>query len=113
VRYNRFLLDEVLWGNNVATPLLPIVTICLKQGEVGYTILNNIMDWWLLATNKTGNSRSRNGASISPVPEGKPLVEVEALARKKEPGDGTAQQSLVDYLSVTFLEHNKQEKYEA
>jgi len=43
--YNRFLLDEVLWGGDVATPLRPLIPFCVEQGEEGRRMLIALRDW--------------------------------------------------------------------
>jgi tetratricopeptide (TPR) repeat protein len=95
LRYNRFLLDEVLWGGGVTTPLRPIAPHCLARGESGRRMLAALRDWWATGTNATGTP---NPDTISPIPEGIPLPEAERLARQREPGDRSPQLSVVERL---------------
>ncbi|NJN68320.1 MAG: tetratricopeptide repeat protein [Chloroflexaceae bacterium] len=97
LRYNRFLLDEVLWGGNVTTPLHPIIPHCQERGEEGVRMLAALRDWWQTGTNDTGTPRAE---TISLVPEGATLLEAERIARANEPGDGSPQTSVVDALNA-------------
>ncbi|MDQ2807288.1 MAG: tetratricopeptide repeat protein [Chloroflexota bacterium] len=92
LRFNRFLLDEVLWGGGVATPLRPLIPTCLARGAEGRQMLTALRDWWQTGSNDTGTPRPD---TISPLPEGSPLLEAERLAREREPGDGSAQHPVV------------------
>jgi predicted nucleotidyltransferase/tetratricopeptide (TPR) repeat protein len=103
LRYNRFLLDEVLSGRPQGTPLRPIIPECLKRGEEGRRMLIALRDWWQTGVNDIGTPRpgtgvSSNAPTISPIPEGIPLLEAERIAREREPGDGTPQKSVVEQI---------------
>lgn len=93
LRYNRFLLDEMLSRRpqGVGIPLLPIIPHCLKLGPVGQRMLQVLLEWWQSATNDIGSPRQD---SISPIPEGIALLDGERMARKREPGDGHPQQTV-------------------
>jgi tetratricopeptide (TPR) repeat protein len=93
LRYNRFLLDEILWGGGIATPLRPIIPYCLERDEEGRRMLVELCDWWQTGTNDVGAPRP---GTISPIPEGIPLLEAERIARKREPGDGSVQVTVVE-----------------
>ena len=93
LRYNRFKLDEVLWGGGVATPLRPIVARCQESTFEGQRMLAALRDWWRGAANDSGVARPD---PISPIPEGVALVEAERLARQREPGDGSPQTSVAE-----------------
>jgi hypothetical protein len=41
---------------------------------------------------------SSNALTISPIPEGIPLLEAERIAREREPGDGKPQKSVVEQI---------------
>jgi hypothetical protein len=99
LRYNRFLLDEVLWGGGVCTPLRPIIPHCLERGEEGLQMLTVLRDWWQTGNNDTGTPRPD---TISPIPEGIPLLEAERIAREREPGDGSPQTNVVDKIEATL-----------
>jgi tetratricopeptide (TPR) repeat protein len=95
LRYNRFLLDEVLWGGNVTTPLQPIVPHCQQRGDEGQRMLSALRDWWQTGVNDSGTPRPD---TISLVPEGVTLREAERIARANEPGDGSPQRDVVAVL---------------
>jgi len=96
LRFNRFLLDEVLWGGDVATPLQPLIPACLGRGAEGRQMLTALRDWWQTGTNSTGTPRPD---TISPLVEGSLLLEAERLAREREPGDGSPQHAVLDKLA--------------
>jgi tetratricopeptide (TPR) repeat protein len=95
LRYNRFLLDEVLWGGNITTPLQPIIPHCQQRGDEGMRMLTALRDWWQTGVNDSGTPCPD---TISLVPEGVPLREAERIARANEPGDGSPQREVVDVL---------------
>jgi tetratricopeptide (TPR) repeat protein len=93
LRYNRFMLDEVLWGGGVGTPLRPIISHCGEHGEEGQRMLAALRAWWQSGANDIGTPRPD---TISPIPEGIPLLEAERIAREREPGDGSRQRAVLD-----------------
>jgi len=99
LRYNRFLLDEVLWGGGVATPLRPIIPHCLERGEEGRRMLLALRDWWQTGVNDIGTPRPD---TISPIPEGIPLLEAERIAREREPGDGSPQKTVIKRIEAVL-----------
>jgi len=99
LRYNRFLLDEVLSGRPQGTPLRPIIPACLKRGEEGRQMLIALRDWWQTSVNDIGTPRPD---TISPIPEGIPLLEAERIARQREPGDGSPQKSVVEQIEAAL-----------
>jgi tetratricopeptide (TPR) repeat protein len=101
LRYNRFLLDEVLSGRPQGTPLRPIIPECLKRGEEGRRMLIALRDWWQTGINDIGTPRPD---TISPIPQGIPLLEAERMAREREPGDGTPQKSVVEQVEAALKE---------
>lgn len=103
LRFNRFLLDEVLWGGNVATPLTPITAYCLEKGGEGKRMLTVLCDWWESGFNNIGEDRPD---TISPISENIPLVEAEKIARKREPGNGLPQQMIVDRIKEILVKFN-------
>ena len=92
LRYNRFLLDEVLSERPQGTPLRPIIPECLKRGEEGRKMLVALREWWQTETNDVGTPRPD---TISPIPENIALLEAEKIAREREPGDGSPQTNVV------------------
>lgn len=101
LRYNRFLLDEVLSGRLQGTPLRPIIPYCLERGEDGRRMLIALRDWWQTGVNDIGTPRPD---TISPIPEGIPLLEAERIAREREPGDGSPQTSVVERIEKALQE---------
>jgi tetratricopeptide (TPR) repeat protein len=95
LRYNRFLLDEVLSGRPQGTPLLSIIPYCLKRGNDGKRMLLALRERWETGTNDISSPREN---LLSPIPEGISLLEAEGLARKRELGDGSSQQTVVEQI---------------
>lgn len=100
LRYNRFLLDEVLSGRPQGTPLRPIVAECLKRGEEGRKMLLGLREWWQTGTNDVGTPRPD---TISPIPEGSALLDAEKIAREVEPGDGLPQKTVLEQIDVALV----------
>jgi tetratricopeptide (TPR) repeat protein len=103
LRYNRFLLDEVLWGGDVCTPLDPIIPHCLERGAEGRQMLIALRDWWQTGRNDVGQPRPD---TISPIPEGISLLEAEQIARRREPGDGSPQQTVVEKIEQALTTYS-------
>ncbi len=99
LRYNRFLLDEVLSGRPQGTPLRPIIPFCLKRGGAGRQILSALCAWWKTGVNSVGTSRPD---TISPLTEDSLLLDAERIAREREPGDGTPQRTVVEQLETAL-----------
>jgi hypothetical protein len=55
-----------------------------------------LRDWWQGGMNDIGTPRPD---TISPIPEGIALLEAERLARQREPGNGSSQQSAVEQIN--------------
>ena len=99
LRYNRFLLDEALSGRPQGTPLRPIIPHCLERGEEGRRMLIALSDWWQTGLNDIGTPRLD---TISPIPEGIPLLEAERIAREREPGDGSPQRTVLEQIDAAL-----------
>jgi hypothetical protein len=99
LRFNRLLLDEALSGEEQSTPLRPIVQHCLERGKEGQRMLIALRDWWQSGVNDLGTPRPD---TISPIPEGLPLLEAERIARQREPGDGSPQKSVVEQINTVL-----------
>ena len=104
LRYDRFLLDEVLWGDNIATPLDPIVHYCQGKGDEGRKMLMALRDWWQIGINDTGIPRPD---TISPIPEGISLLEAERIVRQREPGNGLPQRTVVELLEQALVDQTE------
>jgi hypothetical protein len=96
LRSNRFLLDEVLSGREQGSPLRSIIPHCLEHGEEGLRMLVALRDWWQTDVNDTGIPRSD---TISPLPEGSPLLDTERIARDREPGNGLLQKKVTEQIT--------------
>jgi tetratricopeptide (TPR) repeat protein len=99
IRYNRFLLDELVGGRPQGTPLRPIIPSLLEHGEAGRKILVTLRDWWKTGLNDIGTPRPD---TISPIPEGISLLEAEKIAREREPGDESIQKSVVEQFEAVL-----------
>ncbi len=99
LRFNRFVLDEVLWGGDGTTLISPLIEHCLNKGEPGRNMLKRLRDWWQIGTNDTGSQRID---TISPVAEGISLLQAEKIARKREPGDFVRQLPVVERIEVAL-----------
>jgi len=94
LRYNRFLLDELLSGS-VSSPLHPLVPYLADRGSKGQKILAGLRDEWRKGDNEIKSNRH---GTLSPLPEGISLKEAERLARQREPGDGSPQKTVLEQL---------------
>lgn len=99
LRFNRFLVDEVLSGQLQGSMHLPIIPHCNSNGEDGLRLLLSIHDWWNSGRNEIGISRSD---TISPIPEGLLLLEAEKMARARELGNGTVQKSVLEQIEASI-----------
>ncbi|HUW13448.1 MAG TPA: tetratricopeptide repeat protein [Anaerolineae bacterium] len=99
LRYNRFLLDEILAGGNALTPLRPIIPFCLDRAEEGRRMLAALRDWWRVGLNDIGGPRED---TISLTPEGISLLKAEHLARSRERGDGSAQRTVTEQIDAAL-----------
>lgn len=99
LRYNRFLLDEVL-SAGTGTALEPIISYFLQRSEEGRKMLIALHDWWSTGINDIGVIRQD---TISPIPENIPLIEAEKIAREREPGDGSTQVTMIEQIKVALL----------
>jgi len=95
LRYNRFLLDEVLWGSGITTSRQPIISRCLEKGKEGYQMLTIIRSWWQTGVNYIDALQPNTTSSIS---RGILLLEAEHIVRRQEIGDGTPQKTVVDQI---------------
>jgi tetratricopeptide (TPR) repeat protein len=99
LRFNRFLLDEVLTGTGGGSVLRPVVPECLRRGEAGRRVLESLATWWRTDVNKHAADFED---SISPLEEGQPLVDAERTARGREQGTGGAQPSATEQIETAI-----------
>jgi tetratricopeptide (TPR) repeat protein len=97
LRYNRYLLDEILSGRSPrAIPLIkPIISTCQEQGEEGQRMLVALYLWWQEATNELNKPQS---VTIS-TSIGIPLQDAERIVREKEKGDGFPQKAVIEQIN--------------
>lgn len=102
LRYNRFLLDEVLSGQILMKVSLikPIIINSIQQSEIGCIILNELYSWWMSGVNKIDNNDSE---SISQISIGMKLSKAEKKVRKYEIGNGMPQKTVVEKLEEALL----------
>jgi len=99
LRYNRFLLDELLNGRPQGTPLRSIIPYCLEHGDEGRGILASLLSWWRTGINNMDNPRPN---TISPIPEGILLPDAEEIARERETGDGGKQRNVIEQIEANL-----------
>lgn len=98
LNYNRFLLDEILSRQSQNMPLSPIILFCSGKGEQGRNMLVAIRDWWQVGSNELDIPNP----TLSPIQMKITLIEAEKIARKREPGDGLPQKSLIDQIEFAL-----------
>jgi tetratricopeptide (TPR) repeat protein len=89
LRFNRFLLDEVLAGRAGGSVLRPVIPALLERDP---RLLEALSAHWQAATNDVV------AEAVSPLPAGVALTEAERVARAREPGPGDTQRSVVEQL---------------
>ena len=89
LRFNRFLLDEVLGGRAEGTVFRPVIPACLERDP---GLLDALKARWQAAANDVGDK------TVSPLPAGATLVDAERAARLREPGTGDVQRTVVEQL---------------
>jgi hypothetical protein len=94
LRFNRFLLDEVLAGRVGGSVLRPVIPALLERDP---RLLEALSTHWQAATNDDV------AATVSPLPAGAALTEAERVARAREPGPGDAQRSVVEQLESAAI----------
>lgn len=99
--HNRITLDAVISGRPLESILPSITHYSLGRGEEGRQMLLALRDWWKTGVNDIGTPRPD---TISPIPEGIPLLEAERIAREREPGDGLPQKSVVEQIENALKE---------
>ena len=62
-------------------------------------MLTALRDWWKTGVNDIGAPRSD---TISPIPDGIPLLKAEHTAREREPGDGSPQKSVIEQIEAAL-----------
>ena len=98
LRYNRFLLDEILSGRSprAVTLIKPIISTCQERDEEGQQILISLHSWWQEANNELIKPQSE---TISPISIGIPLQDAERVAREEEKGEGSPQETVIEQIN--------------
>jgi hypothetical protein len=96
LRYNRFLLDEILIGRTQGNLTPPLISHCLNDGE-GHQMLIALLNWWSTGVNDVGIIRRD---TISQIPEGILLMQSEHIARRLELGDQSPQVTVVERIEM-------------
>lgn len=99
LRFNRFLLDEVLTGTPGGSVLRPLIPDCLQRGPAGRRMLESLAAWWRTGTNEVDAGFED---PISPLETGLPLTDAERTARGREPGPGGTQPSVNDQIEAAL-----------
>ena len=94
MRFNRFLLDEVLGGRLGGTPHYAVIPACVNRGDRGLRALSELRDWWATGTN--GNEAEIQTVSL--LRAGVPLLEAERTARERELGTGLPQRTVTEQI---------------
>ncbi|MDQ3822125.1 MAG: tetratricopeptide repeat protein [Actinomycetota bacterium] len=97
LRYNRFLLDELVGGRPQGSVFRPLTQLCADRGDEGRRMLQTLEQWWRTGTNAVEREPK---ATVSPLEVGISLVDAEQLARSREPGAGAPQRNVVDQLGA-------------
>jgi hypothetical protein len=91
VVFNRFLLDEVLAGRPQGSLHEPVITVALEAGAQGRALLEELHRWWRQADTGQGDPLALD-------PAGTTLGEAEQAARRREPGPGGSQRTVLERL---------------
>jgi hypothetical protein len=97
LRFNRFLLDDLVSGTAPGSPLVSIGAACRQREGDGRRMLQALRASWTSGSNQT---TAPAAANISPLPHGLPLVDAEMWARAAETGRGEQQHTLVEQLEA-------------
>ena len=99
LRYNRYLLDEILTGRPQGTLLRPVIPGCLDRGAAGQAVLRELADWWRSAEN---DLPAEGDGSTARVAQGVPLLDAERDARRNEGKPGAAQRTVIEAISAAL-----------
>jgi ATP/maltotriose-dependent transcriptional regulator MalT len=97
LRFNRFLLDEVLTGRPQGSVFTALIPHCLERGPDGRRVLASLAAWWRDGTNDIEGAEAD---VISPIEAGVPLVDAERVARGREPGPGDPQSWVIERIEA-------------
>jgi hypothetical protein len=95
LRFNRYLLDEILVGRPEGSPHRAVIPTLAAGGERGAHVLTQLSEWWATGT----NDGEAGAIGVSPLELGSPLVEAERDARAREGGGAPAAATVVENLA--------------
>jgi hypothetical protein len=99
LRYNRYLLDEILAGRPQGTLLPPVIPFCLDRGAAGQAVLRELADWWRSAQNDLPALGAEGTARLDP---GVPLLDAERDARRDEGKPGVTQRTVIEAIDAAL-----------
>ena len=99
LRFNRFLLDEVLVGRAGGSVLRPLVADWSGRGSGGRRALEDLRTWWATGRNELDDEPP---SSVSTLERGMQLVDAERLSRQNEPGTGDPQRTVLEHLDAAL-----------
>jgi len=99
LRFNRFLLDEVLVGRAGGSVFRPLVADWSGRGPAGRRALDDLRTWWATGRNVLDDEPPSTVSTLEP---GIQLGEAERLSRQNEPGTGDPQRSVLEHLDAAL-----------
>jgi tetratricopeptide (TPR) repeat protein len=99
LRFNRFLLDEVLVGRAGGTVFRPLVADWAERGPAGRRALAALRTWWATGQNQLD---AEPPGMVSTLEPGIQLVDGERLSRQNEPGTGEQQRTVLEHLDAAL-----------
>lgn len=99
LRFNRFLLDEVLVGRAGGSVFRPLVADWSNRGPAGRAALGELRTWWATGRNELDDEPP---STVSTVEPGTQLVDGERLSRQNELGTGDPQQTVLEHLDAAL-----------
>ena len=99
LRFNRFLLDEVLVGRAGGSVFRPLIADWSDRGPAGRRALDDLRTWWATGRNELDDEPPSTVSTLEP---GIPLVEGERLSRQNEPGTGDPQRMVLEHLDAAL-----------
>lgn len=98
LRFNRYLLDEILTGRPEGSPHRAVIPTLRAGGDRGARVLARLRERWETETNDGG----ADAIGVSPLERGAPLLDVERQARARESGGLAAGPTVVEQLALAL-----------
>jgi tetratricopeptide (TPR) repeat protein len=99
LRFNRFLLDELVSGRPGGAVVRPIAAACVERGADGRRMLESLSAWWQTGSHEPDR---RGEGDVSLVDAGVELVVAERAAREREPGAGPPGRTVLEQLGAAL-----------